>query len=49
MVFTSELFADKLFKFLPVSCKKIFCISLLDFFSTKKVKPLKNQKIFVFL
>ena len=32
---------DKLFKLLFLSCKKIFFISLSNFFSTKNVKPLK--------
>ena len=38
-----EILGDKFFRFLPVSCKNIFLISSLIFFSTMNVKPLKES------
>ena len=38
-----DVFEDKFFKLLPLSCKKIFFNSLLIFFSTINVNPLKES------
>ena len=38
-----DVFDDKFFKLLPLSCKKIFFNSLFTFFSTINVNPLKES------